>query len=360
MQKKLNPMKIIGGVILAAMLAGAVILGLRVAELAEKTIVESRTTPTPAPTAVNVMQVTVDPNQPTPEPMLRTGSQGEEVKELQARLKTLGYYQGEIDGQFGGGTRQAVVLFQQQNGLGADGIVGAETRAILYSPQAKMIVITPTPAPTPPPVPTAEPVPGYTADGMPLLINRQHLLPDDYEPVHLVNMTDYCDSSIVKIKGSGIEGEKVAVDALMVMLRAAHEQGITVWQVSAGWRSVNYQRQLFNNKVAEYKAEGFSQSRAESAASKTVADPGASEHHTGLAFDITVPGTSFKGTKQANWLAANCWDYGFILRYEEDKEAITGFVAEAWHFRYVGVEHAIIMRDEGLCLEEYVERYGSL
>lgn len=360
MQKKLNPMKILGAVILTAMLAGAVILGVQVFDLTQATIIESRTTPTPVPQAGNVMLVTIDPHQPTPEPVLRTGSQGEEVKELQARLQTLGYYTGKIDGQFGGGTKQAVVLFQQQNGLGADGIVGAQTRAILYSPAAKPVTLTPTPAPTPAPVVTQEPIPGYTADGMPLLVNRQHLLPEDYQPVHLVNMTDYCDKSIVKIKANGIEGEKVAVDALMTMLRAAHADGITVWQVSAGWRSLKEQQRLLNNKVAEYKAEGFSQSRAESAASKTVADPGASEHHTGLAFDITVPGTSFKGTKQANWLHANCWDYGFIVRYEEDKESITGFVAEAWHFRYVGVEHARIMRDEGLCLEEYIERYGSL
>lgn len=360
MQKQTNVKQMLGAVILVILLIAGIVLGLRTAELIDQTVTESRTTPTPVPTAMNVMQVTIDPHQPTPEPMLRTGSQGEEVKELQARLQTLGYYQGKIDGQFGGGTKQAVILFQQQNDLQADGIVGAATRAILYSPQAKHVVITPTPAPTPTPAATPETVPGYTADGMPLLVNRQHLLPEDYEPVHLVNMTTYCDSSIVKIKANGIEGEKVAVDALMTMLRAAHADGITVWQVSAGWRSVNYQRQLFNEKVDDYMAEGFSRDKAVSATRKTVADPGASEHHTGLAFDITVPGVSFKGTKQANWLAAHCWEYGFILRYEEDKEDITGFVAEAWHFRYVGVEHALIMRDEGLCLEEYIERYGTL
>ena len=174
MQKKLNPMKILGAVILTAMLAGAVILGVQVFDLTQATIIESRTTPTPVPQAGNVMLVTIDPHQPTPEPVLRTGSQGEEVKELQARLQTLGYYTGKIDGQFGGGTKQAVVLFQQQNGLGADGIVGAQTRAILYSPAAKPVTLTPTPAPTPTPVVTQEPIPGYTADGMPLLVNRQH------------------------------------------------------------------------------------------------------------------------------------------------------------------------------------------
>lgn len=172
-------------------------------------------------------------------------------------------------------------------------------------------------------------------------------------------MREYCDPGVVKIKGSGIEGERVAVDALMEMLRAARADGVDNWQVSAGWRSIGYQQQLLDNKAAEYRANGFSSSKARSAALKTVAEPGTSEHHTGLAFDITVPGVSFKGTRQSDWISEHCWDFGFILRYAEDKEAVTGFVAEAWHFRYVGIEHALIMRDENLCLEEYLERYGQ-
>ena len=72
------------------------------------------------------------------------------------------------------------------------------------------------------------------------------------------------------------------------------------------------------------------------------------------AFDITVAGTTFKGTEQQKWLQKHCWDYGFIVRYQEDKEAITGFLAECWHIRYVGVRHSVIMRDQNLCLEEYL------
>ena len=90
-----------------------------------------------------------------------------------------------------------------------------------------------------------------------------------------------------------------------------------------------------------------------------MADPGASEHHTGLAFDITVAGTIFKGTEQQIWLHKHCWDYGFIIRYQEDKEDITGVTYESWHYRYVGVEHAKIIMKEGLCLEEYLQRIGS-
>lgn len=360
-QREHNWPKIAGLAVLAALAVAAVILGLQVTQLAGRTAEEARTTPTPVPVAGNVMQVTIDPSQPTPEPILRAGSEGEEVKELQARLQTLGYYTGEIDGQYGPGTREAVRLFQEQNGLGADGIFGGETRAALYSAQARPITLTPSPDPTATAAPTiAGAAAGFREDGLPLLVNQANPLPEGYQPQELVNMTDYCDGSLVKIKGSGIEGERVAVDALLVMLQAAHAEGITVWQVSAGYRSVAYQQQLLDDKIYEYRQQGFSGANARSAALKTVAAPGSSEHHTGLAFDITVPGVAFKGTQQAQWLAENCWDYGFILRYQADKEAITGITAEPWHVRYVGVEHALIMRDENLCLEEYIDLYGRM
>lgn len=346
--KQTNPKKIVGLIVLGVLVIAAAVLGVRVASLVDMTYVEMRTTPTPEPVAGNVMVVTVDPNLPTPEPVLRSGSMGEEVVTLQSRLKELGYYTGEVDGQFGSGTKAAVTLFQQQHGLDADGIVGAGTRAVLYSDSAqRMTVIA-----TPPVVSSVE--------GMPLVVNRDNLLPAGYQPENLVDMSEYCDADVVKIKYSGTQGEKTAVDALMDMLRNAHSQGITVWQVSAAYRTVEEQQGLFDAQVEEYiQKNGLSREKAVSATRKTVADPGSSEHHTGLAFDLTVPGVSFKGTDQAQWLAEHCWDYGFILRYTEEKESITGFLAEPWHIRYVGTEHSLIMRDENLCLEEYIARYSS-
>lgn len=357
-QRGANPRKIIGLIIAAVLLIVSAVLTVRVARLVDLTQAEMNATPTPAPVYGNAMVVTIDPNAPTPAPVIRHGAQGDEVKNLQSRLKTLGFYDGEIDGQFGAGTRNAVILFQQQHGLQADGIVGTETSAILFSADAQPLLVTPTPAPTATPEPDNT-TPGLTANGMPILVNREHHLPDDYQTVELVNMTDYCDKSVVKIKASGIEGERVAVDALMEMFRAAIAEGIGDWQVSAGWRSVSYQQKLFDNQVYDYMQQGFSRKNAESATSKTVADPGSSEHHLGLAFDITVPGKTFKFTEQADWIAEHCWEYGFILRYTEEKESITGFIAEPWHFRYVGTEHALIMRDENLCLEEYLEKYAN-
>ena len=347
--------RIVGLTVLAVLVIAAVVMGVRVARLVDLTYVEMNTTPTPEPPVRNVMQVTIDPSAPTPQPVLRSGSQGEEVWQLQTRLRELGYYNSSIDGQFGPGTKNAVIAFQRQHGLDADGIVGEGTKAMLYSDQAQLKA---TPAPTREPVSPA--APWTRADGLPLLVNRENHMPQGYQPGELVNMADYCPSNIVKIKYSSTQAERVAVDALIAMLKVAHTQGITVWQVSAAYRSESYQQQLFDQQVDEYiDKNGLSYADAVSATRLTVMEPGSSEHHTGLAFDITVPGVSFKGTEQAEWLADNCWDYGFIIRYASDKEDVTGILAEPWHIRYVGLEHSLPMRDENLCLEEYIAKYGS-
>ena len=99
---------------------------------------EMSLTPTPEPGAPeSVMAVTPDPSLPTAEPVLRSGMTGDAVKNLQSRLYTLGYYTAEIDGQYGAVTKDAVLTFQRINGLDADGIVGAETRGLLFSSEAK-------------------------------------------------------------------------------------------------------------------------------------------------------------------------------------------------------------------------------
>ena len=213
---------------------------------------------------------------------------------------------------------------------------------------------TPTPSPAPTPIPTPVPTPA-----LPLLVNKQNLLPEGYKPTNLVRLIDVCPRDVVSIKGRDIEGDAAAVDALIAMLRAAIADGVGNWQISAGYRSFRYQQTLLDNKIAELRrTNNLSRDRARQAALKTVAPPGASEHHTGLAFDITVPGASFAGTKQAKWLAENSYKFGFVLRYQAHKEEITGFIAEAWHFRYVGVEAARVMVYNDWCLEEYVAHFS--
>ena len=135
---KSNP-KTLAGVILLVILAIA--LGFLISRMIPtigEVQREKSLTPTPLPDIpANVMEVTPDPAGPTPEPVLRTGSRGEDVKTLQGRLHDLGYYTDEIDGQFGAATKAAVIDFQRANGLDADGMVGSETKALLYSVEAK-------------------------------------------------------------------------------------------------------------------------------------------------------------------------------------------------------------------------------
>lgn len=288
---------------------------------------------------------------PTPTPsatpaMLSSGSSGDEVKALQSRLQQLGFYSGVLDGDYGKGTRAAVKLFQAQHGLDDDGIAGQKTLEMLYSNDAQPMLVTPTPAAV-----------QVLAGSRPLLVNRQHPVTSDFAPADLVNLSEYCDSSLVKIKYDGTQGVREAADALLRMLEAAKADGITNWQVSAAYRSYADQQRIFDNKVKSFQNNNpdWSLSRCRSAASVTVADPGASEHHTGLAFDMTVPNTSmFLGTKQCTWLHQHCWEYGFILRYTDEKQQITGFAGEAWHIRYVGTEHSLAMQQSGQCLEEYL------
>ena len=141
--------KTIGMVVLLALVAAVAVFGVRVASLVDRTLEEAATTPTPVPAFGNVMQVTPDPNAPTPEPLLRSGSQGDAVAQIQRRLQELGYYTGGIDGQYGPGTRSAVTWFQQVHGLDADGVVGSQTRAVLESAAAQRAPATPTPMPLP-------------------------------------------------------------------------------------------------------------------------------------------------------------------------------------------------------------------
>ena len=133
-----NPKTVIGLAALGVLLVALGFLAGQMVPTIGEVRWEQSLTPTPEPGVPgSVMAVTPDPSQPTAEPVLRTGMTGETVKNLQSRLDTLGYYTGEIDGQFGAVTKDAVLTFQRLNGLDADGIVGGETRNLLFSSEAK-------------------------------------------------------------------------------------------------------------------------------------------------------------------------------------------------------------------------------
>lgn len=137
-----------------------------------------------------------------------------------------------------------------------------------------------------------------------------------------------------------------AQNALNAMFAAAANEGHTNMRISSGYRSYATQSTLYNRYV---KRDG------QAAADRYSARPGYSEHQTGLAFDIIKAGmTSDPATLSSwSWLAENAHNYGFILRYPEGKESVTGYQSEPWHYRYVGIELAQKVHASGLTLEEY-------
>ena len=321
--------------VLAALLMVMLLLPLFMAG-AESTA-EATEQPTPA--------VTHTPAELQAQGIFTVGASGDEVTRLQQRLKDLGYLNGKVDGKYGGGTKRAVISFQRRNGLKTDGVAGETTLAKLYADDAVA-------APE-----NTEPV-DVLAGEVPMLVNADHPVDEYFVPADLVYLKDVLDKKLVTIKYKKTQGVRTAVEALQTMLEAAKEDKITKWQISAGYRTWDDQVKLLNAKISSYrkKNKDWSSSKARRAALKSVAEPGCSEHHLGLAFDINVKGAkTFSSTKQYKWLKENCWDYGFIMRYTKEKEKITGFTAEAWHIRYVGVNHAKYMQEHDLCLEEYIE-----
>ena len=277
--------------------------------------------------------------------ILTVGAKGDEVTRLQQRLKDLGYLSSKVDGQFGGGTKRAVISFQRRNGLKTDGVAGETTLTKLYAEDAVA-------APE-----NSEPVDVLAGD-VPMLVNNDHPVDEYFVPADLVELRDILDKKLVKIKYKKTRGVRTAVEALEKMFEAAKEDKIKNWQVSAGYRTWDDQVKMLNAKISSYrkKNKDWSSSKARRAALKSVAEAGCSEHHLGLAFDLNVPGAkTFSSTKQYKWLKEHCWDYGFIIRYTKEKQEITGFNPEAWHIRYVGEEHAQYMKEHDLCLEEYIQ-----
>lgn len=281
---------------------------------------------------------------PTDEPLrtLRRGMDGDDVKKLQETLQALGYLSDKADGSFGANTYAALVAFQAVNGLTADGIAGQKTFAVLYSGNAL----------------SADQAPA--ADFL-ILVNRKHALEKDYTPANLVNVSDILPDSLVKMKYKGTLADRTATQALKNLLTAAEADGISDWQISSAYRTYEEQQRLVDNSVSAYlkNHSDWTKKQALSATYNTVAPAGTSEHQTGLSFDMTVPGKSFTGTPQQKWLHAHCHEYGFVIRYTEKKQKITGFIAESWHIRYVGQKVAAIMVKNNWCLEEYLENLGT-
>ncbi len=183
-----------------------------------------------------------------------------------------------------------------------------------------------------------------------ILVNFEHPLPDGWS-VDLA-MTRY-----------GYEVDTRITDAVDELVTAASTDGVSLI-LCYGYRTIEQSRQLFEKQVNKQLALGLSQEDAVIEARRWVAPPGTSEHHTGLALDIVTPSHqvlnhAFANTDAGVWMAAHSWEYGFVIRYPEDKQDITGITYEPWHVRYVGKEHAAAMHESGECLEEYVSRLSG-
>lgn len=180
----------------------------------------------------------------------------------------------------------------------------------------------------------------------------------DYEMM-VINKDNFISNDInVKIKNCrGKEISAVACDDLESMISDAKKDGIILW-ISSGYRDINYQKKLFNRQVEREKSKAvLTQEEAEKRAARVVARPRASEHNTGLAVDFNGVANDFYKTKEYKWLMDNAHKYGFIERYQKKWKEYTGVIYEPWHFRYVGKENAPKIKDSGLCLEEYVEKF---
>ena len=180
-----------------------------------------------------------------------------------------------------------------------------------------------------------------------ILVNPWNYLPEDFE-VELQEIEE------------GHQVDKRMAAQLEAMLRAARKEGLEPLIVSS-YRTYQKQDDLHNNRIKRFMEDGLSLDDAIVEAGKWVAVPGTSEHQTGLAVDIVAESFPVLEAEQENtpeqqWLMENSWRFGFIMRYPSDKSDITGIYYEPWHYRYVGGEAAEEIYQQGICLEEYLER----
>ena len=186
----------------------------------------------------------------------------------------------------------------------------------------------------------------YVIDPL-ILVNKKHKLPDDYE-VELKTMYDKVNRAA-----------KEAYGPLNDMLAAGRAEGLA-FGICSSYRDVKVQERLFQEDVDVLMQRGYTYEEAYKEVARETMPPGHSEHSTGLAFDIVSMGYQMldagqHNTRETQWLHEHCAEYGFILRYPKGKEDITEIDYESWHYRYVGVEAATYIMEQGICLEEYLE-----
>lgn len=190
-----------------------------------------------------------------------------------------------------------------------------------------------------------------------ILANKENKLGKDYVPASLSTLP-----SSLTLYGKEIQMEATAALAVEALVRELRSCGYTDIAVTSGYRSYDYQQILFNTYLGnEMSAHpNWTQDQCEAEVLTYSARPGESEHQTGLCIDListknVVLDVSFAQNPAYEWLMENAHHFGFILRYPKEKEKITGYTYEPWHYRFVGVKAATEIYEKGMTLEEYLE-----
>lgn len=173
-----------------------------------------------------------------------------------------------------------------------------------------------------------------------IVVNKDNPIPENY------------DFTLAALD-NGKKVDSRIYDDLQEMLNAMTAAGIYP-VIGEAYRTAEEQEEIMQNYIGDYIAQGYSEEGAKAEAEKWVAKPGTSEHQVGLALDINADTNYSSNETVYNWLANNAYKYGFILRYPEGKEDITGIDYEPWHYRYVGRIAAEEIYKSGDCLEEYL------
>ena len=187
--------------------------------------------------------------------------------------------------------------------------------------------------------------PKDTDSGLLMLVNAEYRIPDGFDPDKVMFEDTY-----YLMREEAAENIEIMLDDM------ENELGEAPMVVST-YRTYQKQVDLFNTDYNGKLAQGLSPEEAMKQTRRYVALPGASEHHTALAIDLSNDGTleeDFIDTEAGKWIKKNCYKYGFVVRYPKAKEEMTGIGYEPWHIRYVGRPHSDIMYENNWCLEEYI------
>ena len=202
-----------------------------------------------------------------------------------------------------------------------------------------------------------------------ILVNKQNPAGESYEPMDLVTV-----DAAYTTGGKEISLNKTAAQAVIKMLDDMKKDGIDNVTITSAYRTYAYQQKLFNKYLDDERAAhpGWTEEQIKNQVLTYSAAPGTSEHQTGLCVDLftdemeglwnygsDTPNNpydkGFAETEAFKWLQKHAHEYGFILRFPENKTDVTGYAYESWHYRYVGVEHATKIHKDGITLEEYLK-----